>query len=66
MKLNINIKLIGALTSKPYAFTSRSWELDKNDSIDVFDSMGSNLVVNFKGLKIVRVLPGINDLLNQE
>lgn len=60
------LEIIGALTSKPYAFTSRSWELEKNESVDIFDSMGSNLVVNFKGLKIVRVLPSVNEFLNQE
>jgi NADH dehydrogenase (ubiquinone) Fe-S protein 1 len=62
----IDLCPVGALTSKPYAFKARSWELKSTNSIDVFDSLGSNVVLNSKGLDIVRVLPRVNDNINEE
>lgn len=60
------IKLIGALTSKPYAFTARSWELEKVDFIDFFDGLLSNIVIDVRGISVLRVLPRINEKLNEE
>lgn len=57
---------MGALTSKPYAFTARPWELRSMESIDFLDSMGSSLRVDVRGLNIMRVLPRINEALNEE
>lgn len=62
----IQNQLIGALTSKPYAFTARSWELRNVESIDVFDSTGSTIKLSTRGSSILRVLPKINDHLNEE
>jgi NADH-quinone oxidoreductase subunit G len=62
----IDLCPVGALTSKPYAFIARPWELKKTDSIDVFDALGSNIRVDSKGDKILRVLPRINEDINQE
>lgn len=65
--LIINKKyLIGALTSKPYAFMSRSWDLKNYESIDIFDNFGSNIRFDVNNLKILRVLPKINKNLNEE
>src|SRR5690348_12849844 len=60
------LKLIGALTSKPYAFTARSWELEKIDFIDFFDSLLSNIVFDVRGISVLRVVPRINEQLNEE
>lgn len=60
------IILIGALTSKPYAFMARSWELKKYESIDIFDNLGSNVNFYVNNFKILRVLPKINFFLNEE
>ena len=61
----IDLCPVGALTSKPYAFTARSWELTKIETIDILDSMGSNIIYSLYGNKIMRILPlvhlGIND-----
>ena len=62
----IDLCPVGALTSKPYAFISRPWELKKIDSIDVMDAVGSNVRFDIKGDKIMRVLPRINELINEE
>ncbi len=62
----IDLCPVGALTSKPYAFVARPWELKKTDSIDVFDAMGSHIRVDSKGDKVLRVLPRINEDINQE
>lgn len=56
----------GALTSKPYAFLARPWEFRSVDSIDVFDSLGSNIRVDVRGDKILRILPRSNDLINSD
>lgn len=62
----IDLCPVGALTSKPYAFMGRPWELKSNESIDVFDGIGSNLRIDCRGEDIMRVLPVINEELNEE
>ena len=62
----IDLCPVGALTSKPYAFVARPWELKKTNSIDVFDAVGSNIRLDSKGDKILRVLPRINEDINEE
>lgn len=57
---------VGALTSKPYAFTARPWELSKTETIDVMDAVGSNIRVDARGREVVRVLPRLNDDINEE
>jgi len=57
---------VGALTSKVYAFKARPWELKSRDSVDVMDSFGSNTVLQSKGNDLVRVLPRLNEELNEE
>jgi NADH-quinone oxidoreductase subunit G len=57
---------VGALTSKPYAFEARSWELHKTQSIDVMDALGSNIRVDTRGAEVMRVLPRLNDDVNEE
>merc|ERR1711871_1139212 len=62
----IDLCPVGALTSKPYAFSARSWELKSVASIDIFDSLGSNTILNTKGDEVFRVLPRFNESLNEE
>ncbi len=62
----IDLCPVGALTSKPYAFTARSWELRKTESIDVLDAVGSNIRVDARGREVVRVLPRLNEDVNEE
>jgi len=57
---------VGALTSKPYAFMARPWELTKTPSIDVMDAVGSNIRVDARGKEVLRILPRINDAINEE
>jgi NADH-quinone oxidoreductase subunit G len=57
---------VGALTSKPYAFTARPWELRKTESIDVFDALGANIRVDARGGEALRVLPRLADDINEE
>lgn len=57
---------VGALTSKPYAFVARPWELKKTESIDVFDAVGSNIRVDSRGEAVLRVLPRLNEEVNEE
>jgi len=57
---------VGALTSKPYAFEARPWELKKTETIDVMDAVGSNIRVDTYGWEVKRVLPRINDDINEE
>jgi NADH-quinone oxidoreductase subunit G len=57
---------VGALTSKPYAFKARPWELRKTESIDVFDALGANIRVDARGGQVMRVLPRLNDDVNEE
>ncbi|KAJ3148621.1 hypothetical protein HDU86_007374 [Geranomyces michiganensis] len=62
----IDLCPVGALTSKPYEFTSRPWELRKTESIDVSDAVGTNIRVDSRGLEVMRVLPRLNDDVNEE
>jgi NADH-quinone oxidoreductase subunit G len=57
---------VGALTSRPYAFNARPWELTKTESIDVMDAQGSNIRVDARGPQVMRVLPRLNDAVNEE
>ena len=57
---------VGALTSKPYAFEARPWELNKTESIDVMDAVGSAIRVDTRGREVMRILPRINDAVNEE
>lgn len=57
---------VGALTSKPYAFTARPWELTKTETIDVMDALGSNIRVDAKGREVMRILPRNHDGVNEE
>jgi NADH-quinone oxidoreductase subunit G len=57
---------VGALTAKPYAFEARSWEMRKTESIDVMDALGSNIRVDTRGGQVMRVLPRLNDDVNEE
>ncbi|CAH1788598.1 unnamed protein product [Owenia fusiformis] len=62
----IDLCPVGALTSKPYAFTSRPWETRKIESIDVMDAVGSNIVVSTRTGEVMRILPRMNDDINEE
>ena len=62
----IDICPVGALTSRPYAFTARPWELTKTDSVDVMDALGAAIRVDARGPDILRILPRINDDVNEE
>src|SRR5882757_6076655 len=57
---------VGALTSKPYAFAARPWELSKTESIDVMDAVGSAIRVDTRGREVMRILPRVNDDVNEE
>ena len=57
---------VGALTSKPYAFTARPWELTKTPSIDTMDALGSAIRVDARGREVMRILPRDNDAINEE
>src|SRR3954469_1317909 len=57
---------VGALTSKPYAFTARPWELNKTESIDTMDALGSAIRVDTRGREVMRILPRVNDDVNEE
>ena len=57
---------VGALTSKPYAFNARPWELRKTESIDVMDAVGTNVRLDARGRAVLRVLPRINEDVNEE
>ncbi|MFT4325109.1 NADH-quinone oxidoreductase subunit NuoG [Candidatus Liberibacter solanacearum] len=62
----IDLCPVGALTSKPFAFTVRSWELTKTDSIDVMDALGSAIRIDTRGCEVMRILPRINESINEE
>ena len=62
----IDLCPVGALTSKPYAFISRPWELKKTETIDVMDAVGSNIRVDSRGEMVLRVLPRLNEEINEE
>jgi NADH-quinone oxidoreductase subunit G len=57
---------VGALTSKPYEFAARSWELNKTESIDVMDAVGSAIRIDTRGREVMRILPRVNDDVNEE
>lgn len=62
----IDLCPVGALTSKPYAFTARSWELQSTESVDVCDATGSNIRIDVRGSEIMRILPRLNEDVNEE
>ncbi len=62
----IDLCPVGALTSKPYAYTARPWELRKTETIDVMDALGSNIRVDAKGREVMRILPRNHDGVNEE
>lgn len=62
----IDLCPVGALTSKPYAFRARPWELKRTETIDVMDAIGSNVRVDARGIEVMRVLPRLNDEINEE
>jgi NADH-quinone oxidoreductase subunit G len=62
----IDICPVGALTSKPYAFVARSWELAKTESVDVLDAVGTPIRIDTRGPEVLRILPRINDEINDE
>jgi len=57
---------VGALTSKPYEFAARPWELNKTESIDVMDALGSAIRIDTRGREVMRILPRVNDDVNEE
>ena len=57
---------VGALTSKPYAFSARPWELTKTPSIDTMDALGSAIRVDARGREVMRILPRVNEAINEE
>ncbi|MBL0942030.1 MAG: molybdopterin-dependent oxidoreductase, partial [Alphaproteobacteria bacterium] len=61
----IDLCPVGALTSKPYAFKGRPWDLTKTESIDVMDAVGSNIRVDSHGAKVMRILPSLRDDINE-
>ncbi|XP_030745348.1 NADH-ubiquinone oxidoreductase 75 kDa subunit, mitochondrial [Sitophilus oryzae] len=62
----IDLCPVGALTSKPYSFTARPWEIRKIDSIDVLDAVGSNIVVSTRTGEVMRIMPRVNEEINEE
>lgn len=62
----IDLCPVGALTSKPYAFRARPWELAHTETIDVMNGLGSNIRVDARGLQVLRILPRLNDDVNEE
>jgi NADH-quinone oxidoreductase subunit G len=62
----IDICPVGALTSKPYAFVARPWELTKTESVDVLDALGTPIRIDSRGPEVLRILPRVDDSLNEE
>lgn len=62
----VDICPVGALTSKPYAFAARPWELQKTQSVDVMDAVGSAIRVDTRGREVMRILPRVNEAINEE
>jgi NADH-quinone oxidoreductase subunit G len=62
----IDLCPVGALTSKPYAFNARPWELTKTETIDVMDALGSSIRIDSRGGEALRVLPRVNEEINEE
>ena len=62
----VDVCPVGALTAKPHAFRARSWEYVKTESIDVLDAVGSNIRIDARGNEVMRILPRLNDDINEE
>ncbi len=62
----IDLCPVGALTSKPYAFNARPWELSKTETVDVMDAVGSNIRLDSRGPEVLRALPRLNEGINEE
>ena len=62
----IDLCPVGALTSKPYAFVARPWELKKTETVDVMDAVGSNIRIDARGKEVLRVLPRLHEDINEE
>ena len=62
----IDLCPVGALTSRPYAFQARPWELKRTESVDVMDAMGSSVRIDSRGPQVLRVLPRLNEAVNEE
>ncbi len=62
----IDLCPVGALTSRPYAFEARPWELEHTESVDVMDAMGSNIRIDSRGPQVMRILPRVNEEINEE
>ena len=62
----IDLCPVGALTSKPYSFTARSWEMKKTESIDIMDAVGSNIRIDSRAGQVMRILPRTNEQINEE
>jgi len=62
----IDLCPVGALTSKPYSFTARTWELRSTESIDAMDAVGTNVTVNTRGGEVMRIIPRLNEDINEE
>lgn len=62
----IDLCPVGALTSKPFSFTTRPWELKASESVDVSDAIGSNIRIDSRGAQVMRILPKLNDNINEE
>ncbi len=62
----IDLCPVGALLSKPYAFAARPWELRKTESVDVMDAVGSNIRIDSRGSEVMRILPRLNEEVNEE
>src|SRR5690606_9157690 len=62
----IDLCPVGALTSKPYAFMARTWEIKKMETIDPFDSYGNNIIIEIKESEIIRIIPKNNTQINKE
>ncbi|HEX9903967.1 MAG TPA: NADH-quinone oxidoreductase subunit NuoG [Propylenella sp.] len=62
----IDLCPVGALTSRPYSFKARPWELSKTESVDVMDALGSSIRVDARGREVMRILPRLNELVNEE
>ena len=62
----IDLCPVGALTSRPYAYQARPWELNKTETIDVMDAVGSNIRVDARGREVMRIMPRINEAVNEE
>src|SRR5260370_20895843 len=62
----VDLGPVGALTAKPYEFHARPWELSKTESIDVMDALGSAIRIDARGREVVRILPRVNEAINEE